>query len=346
MRRRADGLRQERVEASKQFVGGVFKNPTGIGPELQGSPLPLLGEFFFGEAQRNPPGVLPLSRPHEIWTRAPETGFRVTWLGHSTVLLELDGHRVLTDPVFGPRASPLGFAGPKRFHPVPATLHELPPLDAVLLSHDHYDHLCRTTMESLAKGEVPIVTALGVGAHLERFGVDPARIVELDWEESTQIRGLRLTATPAQHFSGRGVGDRNRTLWASWVIESEKRRVFFSGDTGLTPQFETIGKKYGPFDLTMLEVGAFHPSWAGIHLGPDNAIEAFRMLGGGTLLPVHWGTFNLGLHAWDEPGEKLLARAGELRMLTPTLGEAFEPERVEGPSPWWRSLGPQPKCEW
>ncbi len=334
------GLRRERVRASRQFAGGVFRNPTGVGPELHGSPLPLLGEYFFGDARREPPGALPLERPHDVWRRRPETGMRTTWLGHSTVLLELDGRRVLTDPVFGERASPLSFAGPRRFHPVPASLAELPPLDAVLLSHDHYDHLCRRTIEALARTGVPIVTALGVGAHLERFGFPHERVIELDWGEVAQIGGLRFTATPSQHFSGRSAHDRNATLWASWVIESEKHKLFFSGDTGLMPEFEAIGRAHGPFDLVMLEVGAFHPSWATIHLGPENALEALCMLGGGTLLPVHWGTFKLALHAWDEPAETLLALAPSrgARVITPRLGAPVEPARVEGPTPWWREV--------
>jgi L-ascorbate metabolism protein UlaG (beta-lactamase superfamily) len=340
LQRRA-GLRIERSRASAQFADGSFRNPSGLGPELQGSSLPVMGEYFFGKGMRKPPGPLPMDRPHELWGARPATGFRATWLGHSTVLLEMDGRRVLTDPVFADRISPVSFAGPKRFHPVPAKLGELPPIDVVLLSHDHYDHLCRTTMESLARMRLPIVTALGVGEHLESFGVDPARITELDWHESTEVGGIRFTATPAQHFSGRGPFSRNRTLWASWVVESERRKVFFSGDTGLTTAFDAIGRAHGPFDLVMLEVGAYHPSWGTIHLGPDNALKAFSMLGGGTLLPVHWGTFNLALHDWDDPAETLLVRATEQgkRIVTPRLGAPIEPEHVEGPNPWWRDVG-------
>ena len=343
------GLRLERIRASKQFADGTFHNLKGIELRRPTQALPLIGEYFFGEAQRNPPGPLPLERPHETWLKNPDTGFRATWLGHSTVLLELDGLRVLTDPVFGERVSPVGFAGPKRFHPVPATLSELPSLDVVVLSHNHYDHLCRSTMEELAKVNIPIVTALGVGAELERFGIPAVRITELDWNESVELAGLRITATPSQHFSGRGVTDRNKTLWASWVIQSERRKVFFSGDTGLTSEFEVIGQAHGPFDLVMLEVGAFHPSWGTIHLGPENALKAFAMLGGGTLLPVHWGTFNLALHGWDEPAETLmtLARAQGARIMTPRLGAAVEPERIEKATPWWREVvaaTPAPCC--
>jgi L-ascorbate metabolism protein UlaG (beta-lactamase superfamily) len=334
------GARRERKLASPQYVDGRFENPSGLGPGLQGAKLPILGEFFFRKGRREPSSSLPVERPQQVWSTRASSGFRVTWLGHSTVLLELDGRRVLTDPVFGDRASPVGFAGPKRFHPVPARIEELPDLDAVLLSHDHYDHLCRSSIEALGRRRVPIVTALGVGEHLERFGVDPACITELDWQESARVGGVHFTATPAQHFSGRGVAGRNQTLWASWVIAGERHKLFFSGDTGLTPDFEHIGRRHGPFDLVMLEVGAFHPAWGSIHLGPANALTAFEMLGGGTLLPVHWGTFNLGLHDWDEPAETLLSLATErgARILTPRLGSAFEPEHIEGATPWWRDL--------
>jgi L-ascorbate metabolism protein UlaG (beta-lactamase superfamily) len=328
------------VRASKQFDGSTFRNPTGKSAGLKGNPLPVIGEYFFGGGQRMPPGPLPLDRPHEAWRAKFGSGLRVTWLGHSTVLLEVDGFRILTDPVFGDRASPVRFAGPKRFHPVPASLDELPRLDAVLLSHDHYDHLCRDTMRALAGKDMPIVTSLGVGAHLEAMGVAPGRIKELDWGEHTDVKGLRITATPCQHFSGRGAHDRNRTLWSSWVIQSDRRKIFFSGDTGLTDQFKDIGREYGPFELTMLEVGAFHESWGDIHLGPANALAAFQMLGSGTLLPVHWGTFNLALHDWDEPAETLVRLAAErkLRVVTPKLGQVFEPSQLEGPTPWWKSV--------
>jgi L-ascorbate metabolism protein UlaG (beta-lactamase superfamily) len=339
LKRRA-GQRRERTLASPQFIDGRFANPSGLGPGIQGAKLPILTEFFFRSGRREPSAPLPIDDPRPAWPHRPSSGFRVTWLGHSTVLLEIDGRRVLTDPVFGERASPVGFAGPRRFHRVPARLDELPELDLVLLSHDHYDHLCRATMEALARQSVPIVTALGVGAHLERFGVAPARITELDWGESATIDGVQVTATPAQHFSGRGMADRNQTLWASWVIAGERHKVFFSGDTGLSPVFQDIGRQHGPFDLVLLEVGAYHPAWGSIHLGPQNALAVFEMLGGGTLLPVHWGTFNLALHDWDEPAETLLALADEsgARILTPRLGSAFEPAHVERSIPWWREV--------
>jgi L-ascorbate metabolism protein UlaG (beta-lactamase superfamily) len=265
---------------------------------------------------------------------------RATWLGHSTVLIEIDGLRVLTDPVWGPRASPSRFAGPKRFQPVPVRLRAMPPLDLAVVSHDHYDHLDYPTIRELAKRDVPFVTSLGVGAHLEAWGVRPERIVELDWWESHTLpnTGLTVTAAPSQHFSGRSLHDRNATLWSSIVIRSQRHAVFFSGDTGLTTEYRTIRERLGPFDLVMLEVGAFHPAWGDIHLGPENALKALALLGGGPFLPIHWGTFSLAMHAWDQPAEVLLElgpKAGA-RLVMPRLGEPVEPAHAEAVQPWWR----------
>ena len=337
------GLRLERARASRQFRDGTFHNPSGATAALQGgSSMSVMGEFFFGGSGRRPRVEVPVESPLEAWSKpVSSSGLRITWLGHSTLLLEIDGLRVLTDPVFGDRASPVSFAGPQRFHEVPATIAQLPQLDAIVLSHDHFDHLCRSSIRELAKLRVPIVTSLGVGARLEQLGFLPELVVELDWwEEHTLLGGaLSFVATPAQHFSGRSLTDRNRTLWSSWVIRTQNRQVFFSGDTGFTDEFAEVHRRYGRFDATMLEIGAWHPAWGSIHLGPENALRAFEALGGGALLPVHWGTFDLGLHAWDEPAETLLAlaEAKRARVLTPRLGRPFEPAHAEGPDPWWRA---------
>ena len=339
--RRRAAARLERVRASAQFADGRFHNTAEATLPRKGPGFGVMAEFMFKRGRRTPEVPLPIERPHEAWARPIDTGLRVTWLGHSSVVLEIDGRRVLTDPVFGERISPISFLGPRRFHPVPAGVAELPALDAVLVSHDHYDHLCHETIAALGKLRVPFVTALGVGAHLERFGVAPELVTELDWHEHAEIGGVHFTATPSQHFSGRSPGQRDRTLWASWVIRGDRHRVFFSGDTGLTPVFADIARAHGPFDLVMLEVGAFHEAWATIHLGPANALEAFELLGGGTLLPVHWGTFSLALHDWDEPAETLLALATARgrRILTPRIGAPFEPSQLDGATPWWRGVG-------
>jgi L-ascorbate metabolism protein UlaG (beta-lactamase superfamily) len=334
------------MRGSPRWRDGAFRNTSPVGPGLKkGSAVSTMGQYFFGGQRRVPPAPLPSVDPRSGWARPVETGLRTTWLGHSTVLVEIDGVRVLTDPVWGERASPFGFAGPKRFQPVPVAVDALPPIDAVIVSHDHYDHLCHETIRALAPTGVPFYTSLGVGAHLQAWGVPPERVVELDWWEGVEVRGVTITAAPSQHFSGRRVAGRNETLWSSFVLRGPRHAVFFSGDTGLTPEYEEICARLGPFDLVMLEVGAFHPAWGDIHLGPENALEALRLLGGGLFLPVHWGTFNLAIHAWDEPAEVLARLAPErgVQLVMPRLGEVVEPSRFERLDPWWRSVGAAPE---
>lgn len=335
------------VPGRDPFTGGGFRNLAPVRPGLRdpATKMPSLSDFLFGGERRVPEHPLPSLDPRPVWRQAAGSGLRATWLGHSTVLIEIDGVRLLTDPVWGARASPSQLAGPKRFQPVPVPLAALPPLHAVLVSHDHYDHLCFPTVRALAATGVPFVTSLGVGAHLQAWGVPPERITELDWWETHRVPGteVEVTAAPSQHFSGRGLKDRNATLWSSFAVRSARHRVFFSGDTGLTDQYMTIAQRMGPFDLVMLEVGAFHPAWGDIHLGPLNALEAHALLGGGPLLPVHWGTFSLAMHAWDEPVETLLAQAQApargVPLLLPRLGEPVEPQHGPALQPWWRTGG-------
>jgi len=344
--RKPEGARLERIKASPLWAGERFQNvhPVIAGLRDPNASMPSLGDFLCGGERRVPQGPLPSMNPLEVWTKPPASGLRATWLGHSTVLIEIDGLRVLTDPVWGWRASPSSLAGPKRFQPVPVPLRAMPPVDLVIVSHDHYDHLDYPTIHEIAKGEVPFVTSLGVGAHLETWGVRPERIVELDWWESHRLpnTALTVTAAPSQHFSGRGLHDRNATLWSSLVIRSERHAVFFSGDTGFTTEYESICERLGPFDLVMLEVGGRHPAWGDIHLGPENALQALALLGGGPFLPVHWGTFNLAMHAWDEPAETLLelGPVAGAQLIMPHLGEPVEPAHEKSIKPWWRIVDP------
>ncbi len=345
---RPQGERLERIQDSPLWAGDRFRNRHPIAPGLRdlGAARPTLGEFLRGDRRRTPKAPLPSMSPLDAWAKRAGSGLRATWLGHSTVLIEIDGHRVLTDPVWGARASPSRLAGPKRFQPVPVPLRALPSIDLVVVSHDHYDHLDYPTIRELARSDVPFVTSLGVGAHLEAWGVPAARITELDWWQTHSFknrrirRELQVTAAPSQHFSGRGLKDRNATLWSSLVLHSDRHRVFFSGDTGLTTEYRVIAERLGPFDLVMLEVGAFHPAWGDIHLGPDNALKALKLLGGGAFLPVHWGTFSLALHAWDEPAETLLAHGPTqgAQLLMPRLGEPVEPAHQCELVPWWRAV--------
>ena len=342
--KKPEGLRLERMRSSRLWAGDTFRNVHPVLERLRDptAASPTLSDFLCGGERRVPLGPLPSLDPIATWLKKPASGLRATWLGHSTVLIEIDGLRVLTDPVWGSRASPSRLVGPKRFQPVPVALHAMPPVDLVVISHDHYDHLDYPTIRELARTDVPFVTSLGVGSHLESWGVPPEHITELDWWESYTLQGadLTVTAAPSQHFSGRGLHDRNATLWSSLVMRSRKHAVFFSGDTGLTTEYAVIRERLGPFDLVMLEVGAFHPSWGHIHLGPENALQALSPLGGGAFLPVHWGTFSLAMHAWDDPAETLLALGPKrgAQLIMPRLGEPVEPVRVERVAPWWRAV--------
>lgn len=353
-RRTTHDLREERIRASPRFDGKVFRNTFPVSPGLKpGVERPTMREFLCPPAGRVPSTPLPLVDPVPSWTKAPESGLRVTWLGHSSLLVEIDGVRILTDPVWGNRASPVVFAGPKRFHPPPAPLDALPSIDAILVSHDHYDHLDRPTIRTLAKtrAATPFITSLGVGERLEKMGVLAERIVELDWWENAEVKGVRLTAAPAQHFSGRGLKDRNTTLWSSFHFQGTGHSFFFGADTGLTSEYRDIAARFGPFDLVALEIGAYHPAWGDIHLGPVNALSAYQMLGSGAFLPIHWGTFNLAVHPWSEPAETLVALGAPagVPLLMPKLGAAVEPTRSIGVDPWWRSVSsaaPEPLADW
>jgi L-ascorbate metabolism protein UlaG (beta-lactamase superfamily) len=310
--------------------------------------MKVLPEYLRGKADVEPRMPLgPFRTDVGIYGEAPAGGLRVTWFGHSASLVEIDGARVLIDPVWEQRASPFQFMGPKRFFQPTLELVSLPLIDLVLISHDHYDHLGAETVRQLTR--VPgtagarWVTSVGVGERLRGFGVPAERIVELDWTESVAAGGLKISSWPARHFSGRGVLDRFTTLWGSFVIEGPKHRVYYGADSGWWEGFAEIGAQYEGFDLTMLEIGAFHPLWEAIHLGPDNAARAFEaMQAGGLMMPIHWGLFNLALHAWRQPIERMLELAAErgIPLWQPEPGRPTEVVRgVEMRSSWWREEG-------
>ena len=261
-------------------------------------------------------------------------------LGHSTVLLKLRGAFFLTDPVFSERASPVQWAGPKRFHAPPIAIADLPPIQAVILSHDHYDHLDHAAIRQLADRVEHFVTPLGVGDRLIEWGVDAARVQQLDWWQSTEVAGVQLVATPAQHFSGRSLSDGNRTLWASWALLSPEVRVFFSGDTGYFDGFQRIGERYGPFDLTLMETGAYDENWAKVHMFPEQTLQAHIDLRGRWLLPVHNGTFDLAMHAWTDPLERIVALGAThgVDVTTPHMGEPVQITAMNRGSLWWSTV--------
>jgi L-ascorbate metabolism protein UlaG (beta-lactamase superfamily) len=253
------------------------------------------------------------------------------------MLVEIDSYVVLTDPIWSERDSPISWIGPKRFFPPPLPISELPELDAVVISHDHYDHLDEPTVRELNERAVTFYVPLGVGAHLEHWKVPADRIVELGWWEEARVGELALVATPTRHFSGRSPGKRDTTLWASWTIIGPEHRVFFSGDTGMFSGFAEIGERYGPFDVTMIESGAYNALWADSHLGPEQALQAHEMLRGELMIPIHWGTFELALHSWIEPAERLIAgsRQSAARIAIPKPGQSIDPYSPPAVARWW-----------
>ncbi|GAB5518979.1 MAG: MBL fold metallo-hydrolase [Rhodothermales bacterium] len=335
-----EGERLDRIAQSPQYYDGAFQNVLPM--EYFGASPSLLWTFFTNDTPyRTPEAPLPVvTRTAEDFAE-PRAELRVTWLGHSTLLVELDSARVLIDPVWGERASPFSFLGSTRFHAPPLALDDLPPVDAVLISHDHYDHLDLFTVQQLAERVPRWLVPLGLGSHLEYWGIPADRITELDWWDTAEAGGLTLVSTPARHFSGRSLTDRFATLWTGWAILGQTQRVFYSGDTSLTPSFADIGKRYGPFDLTLIESGAYNAAWADVHLGPEQAVAAHQMVRGSVLVPVHWGLFDLAMHSWTEPAERILAAAGPLGIpvALPKPGESitttdFPTERWWPERPW------------
>lgn len=325
-----------------------FENPNGARTEFKRGDLKNLRKRR--RANRG------LTEPNDTltpWNAATEAiapkqeGVTFTWYGHATVLVELDGFKVLTDPIWSERCSPFSWIGPQRYVAPPVALSDLPDLDAVIISHDHYDHLDEATVRALDERGVTFYVPLGVGSHLERWGV--TRYEELDWWQHAVIRHedgsqLRLQATPAQHFSGRGALDRDKTLWASWAILGPEHRVWFGGDTGyFAGVFEEMGKLLGPFDLTIVPIGAYDLLWPEIHLDPEEAITTHRVMRGEAMLPIHWGTFNLAVHPWAEPIERALAEAKvhDVKLYTPRHGQSLTTLDAPVANPWWRGSAPK-----
>jgi L-ascorbate metabolism protein UlaG (beta-lactamase superfamily) len=333
------------VTGSPQFGDGKFHNtlPT---PALKPANARdgLLRQWHEQRHNGHPGADVPLTRD-EFPVQAGELA--VTWFGHASALLEIDGQRVLFDPVWGERVSPSPTLGPTRLHPNPIPLDALPPVDAIVISHDHYDHLDLPTVRWLVRRSgATFVVPLGVGVHLRTWDVPEERIVELDWNGSTTIGELTLTCTEARHFSGRFFA-RDTTLWASWAVAGPRHRVFFGGDTGYTPAFAGIGAQLGPFDLTILPVGAYNDAWHAIHMDPEEAVRAHGDLGGQVMLPIHWATFNLAFHRWAEPVQRALAAAERsgVQLIVPKPGgrvDVLEPPELKD---WWSAVGSESDAE-
>ena len=330
------------VEGSPNYRDGVFHNlepASALRLDTEENRL-ILFEIFSSRSRSLPGAEIPMADVAKDSGAAP---LSATWLGHATALVEVDGYRILTDPVWSERCSPARSIGPRRLHPPPLPVESLPALDAVVISHDHHDHLDIPSVQDLARTQRALfVTPLGVGAHLRAWGVPASRIVELDWHASTEIGELTLTCTPARHYSGRFLS-RNNTLWASWVIRGPRHRAYFGGDSGYTGTFADIGAAHGPFGLTLLPIGAYNKAWPDIHMNPEEAVQSHTDLNGdtsGVLVPIHWCTFRLAPHPWAEPADRLVAAAADagVEVAVPRPGGRVIPGEKSGAGEdaWWR----------
>ena len=338
----------EKYGYSPNYYKGKFQNliKTSEGPK-PGTSLSMISEVIFGQEEREPSFQLPVNQlSSTFFNSSPANGLRIIWIGHSSVLIEIDGRCILTDPVWSDRLFPVSFvsfAGPKRFHKPPIQIDSLPKLDAVLISHDHYDHLDKASILALANRDTKYFVPLGVGEYLKDWGIPKKRIIEMDWWDSNTLGGNDFTiiATPARHYSGRYFSS-IPTLWTSWTILGPHHKIFFSGDTGMLPVFDEIGKKYGPFDLTMIEIGAYHKHLDDIHVGPVQAIDVHLSLRGKMLLPIHWGTFNIGIHAWTDPVERMIKAATKksVNFVVPKPGQPVSTDKPIELKKWW--LKPMP----
>jgi L-ascorbate metabolism protein UlaG (beta-lactamase superfamily) len=335
------GERLARIQGSPNYKAGKFRNLVETEMDIPLRKMPgLLWSFTAGGKGRVPKDTLPtVELDRTAWEAIPDSAFAVAWFGHSSVLIKMGGTTFLVDPVFGERASTFSFAGPKRFtyrHHI--RVDELPPVDVVLLSHDHYDHLDHVTILKLKNKR--FIVPLGVGAHLEAWGVPASAITEMDWWERAQTGSVALTLAPARHFSGRGLNNRFSTLWGSWMLEAAGRKVYFGADSGYSPTFKEVGKRFGPIDLALLECGAYNALWSGIHMFPEQTAQAAADLGARVLMPVHWGKFSLAMHPWKEPVERLSAKAKELGMplLTPRIGAVVVDADLSRSEFWWQGL--------
>lgn len=334
------GTRLDRIKNSENFRDGIFVNsfPTTIMTE--GKTLEAFKSIFFSKTgPREPELPVPVRViAKDRFSSPPESGLRVTWIGHSTLLVEMEGCSILFDPAMGMRASPFRWSGPKRFYEPAASVEDLPDIDMVVISHDHYDHLDEHDIRGLISKAKIFYAPLGVGAHLEGWGVPPEKIREFDWWEETESSGLKLVCAPARHFSGRGIFNRNKTLWASWAVIGSRHRLYFSGDSGYFPTYKEIGDRYGPFDISLMHIGAYNDMWRQIHSNPEEAMQAHIDLRSDVFLPIHWGTFNLAPHSWYDPVERTVAAAqkNKIRLVVPMPGESIDISNIPEVSYWWR----------
>ncbi len=333
------GQRLERIRKSPNYKNESFQNLSETSMMIEGVNMwKIVKEMYFKKHENvRPDHQIPYIKKsfNIIGGVQPE----ITWFGHSSYLLQISDVNILVDPVFSERASPVSYVGSKAFGGSNVFgVEDLPPIDIVLISHDHYDHLDYNVIRQL-KNRVPVfIMPHGVGSHLEYWGVDPKKIKELDWwEKFISARGLEFIATPARHFSGRSF-KRNKTLWASYVLRTGKYTLFLGGDSGYDTHFKTIGEKYGPFDMAILENGQYNKMWPNIHMFPEETVQAAVDLKAKILLPVHWSKYSLSIHPWNEPIERAIKKAADLhvKVITPMIGETITIQPAIETKYWWR----------
>lgn len=333
-----EGSELDRISKSPNYLEGHFQNTIETSLGTFSEMLRTVPDFFRGE-RMEPTDSLPVQYGTNPQAAKDSLCF-VTWFGHSAFLIEMEGKRILLDPMLTETPSPVSF-GTSRFpNKKPIPLDELTDIDYVIISHDHYDHLDYQSILLLADRAKHFYTALGVGSHLKKWGIAESHITELDWWESIIVDGIELIACPARHFSGRGITDRNKTQWASWVVSGKYQKLYFSGDGGYGPHFKEIGEQFGPFDLAMMECGQYNKAWKDIHMMPEESVQAGIDVRGEVIMPIHWGAFALAIHEWTEPIERFKKRARELNVsyVHPHIGERFMVGTDFPQVEWWSFL--------
>ncbi len=338
-------LREKRIQDSPQFEDGEFENPIYAPVMADGMTGDYMQRAYFcSRVDPEPTGEVPVMKlEREDWIDMSKSDLQFAWLGHSSFLVAMDGKTILVDPVLEERASPFTWVGPKRFHPPPVTAGALPPIDVVLITHDHYDHLEEPTIRQLEPKTGLYLVPLGIGEVLEDWDIPASKIVELDWWESHQVDSIRFVATPAVHYARRGLFDGDERLWCSWSVLGQNRKFFVSGDSGYFDAFKKVGQELGPFDLTFLKIGSYDETWKQIHMTPEAAVQQHLDLRGHILVPLHWATFDMALHPWTEPIERMLAEANkrDVGYVTPRIGQLLYLDKLPGNEPWWRSVDRQ-----
>lgn len=302
--------------------------------------------YFSPQPKTTPKEDLPVSKIDSTNIAEYNDKTRLIWFGHSTFLVQIDHKNILIDPMFGDVPAPHPMLGSKRFSKeLPIEIEKIPKIDAVLISHDHYDHLDYGSIKKLKNKVKMFYTPLGVGVHLQKWGVEKERIIELDWWQDISLEGLRFICTPAQHFSGRGLTDRTKTLWSSWIIKSDNENIFFSGDSGYEDHFKEIGEKFGPFDFAMIECGQYNELWPDVHMFPEETAQAGLDIRARKIMPIHWGAFKLAMHSWTDPIERVTKTAKELNIdiIVPKIGESIflkENDSIDTTvnDKWWQTL--------